>query len=301
MIARIVFSVLVSFLFLNPIVGQLDIETGSDIIVKMNDGNRYQGKLKAQADNTIVLMAEDLGEIILQKHKIRKVIPIQTENDHTYLYQNPNATRYLFAPSGYGLKKGEGYYHNFMAIYNSASYGITSNITIGLGIAPIVIDDFIPLTITPKVSIPVFEEKFNVGVGAIYARLNGEDLGVAYGVGTLGSRNKNVSIGMGWGLVNDEWSKRPLITVSGTWRLSKKWGFVTENWLIPSYDYQDGRRVNSYLPIVSYSARFIGEVLSIDMGFINQKDIAEVFPLGVPVVGVVFPFGKPYRYRKTNW
>ncbi len=285
------------------VLGQNKIENGSSVLIKMIDGNNYQGTLLGDTESDITIDTEKLGQLTISKADIKRMVPIYPNADGTatYLFQNPNATRNIFAPTGYGLRKGEGYYHNFMLLYNSVSLGITDNITIGVGLIPIIIDDFVPITITPKISFPIVENKINLGLGAIYLSINEEQVGIAYGVATIGSKDKNFSIGTGWGYVENEWSSRPVITLSGTYRIGNKWGVVTENWLLPSYNYSfDGERSKTYMPIFSYSARYIMEPLTIDFGFINLGEIAEVFPLGIPIVGIIIPFGKPYAYRKRS-
>ncbi|MEL6922985.1 MAG: hypothetical protein AAFO94_02980, partial [Bacteroidota bacterium] len=88
---------------------------------------------------------------------------------------------------------------------------------------------------------------------------------------------------------------RPVITISGMYRLSQRWGFITENWLIPTEGYSsDGNSIN-YHPIFSYGLRVINERITIDFGFIVEEDIVDVFKIGFPIVGIVLPFGKPYR------
>jgi len=296
---------IIFFLLISAVlIGQTQLEVGNQIKVKTKDGNLYQGELIEKNDDNLIINTEELGTITLAKSQINKLIPLYPSGDNKkgYLYDNPNATRNIFAPTGYGLRKGEGYYHNFMMLYNSASYGITNNITLGVGLVPIIIDKSIPFSITPKVSIPAIKDKLNFGVGAIYMNLNTEQVGIAYGVGTFGSRANNFSLGLGWGFVEDEWSERPVVTASGQLRIGKRWGLVTENWFLPTYEYTfEGLRKKNYQGLISYSARFIAHSLSIDFGFINHMDVIEVFPLGIPVIGVIIPFGSPYRYKKVKW
>lgn len=110
--------------------------------------------------------------------------------------ENPHATRYLFGPNGYGLRKGEGYYSNTWIFFNQLSYGFTDNFTVGAGVIPLFC---LPAPrrrsgSPPKFSIPVKKDVVNLGVGGLFATvLGGEDVGtfgIAYGQLTLGSRPK---------------------------------------------------------------------------------------------------------------
>jgi hypothetical protein len=114
-----------------------------------------------------------------------------------------------------------------------------------------------------------------VGGGILYINeftvlSNFKGLGIGYGSVTIGNENSNASLGAGWGFVGSAWSKKPIITLSGMTRVSRGFGLVTENWLIPTYS------------VFSYGVRFMSEKISIDVGLINSKDIVKIFPIGLP-------------------
>ena len=96
---------------------------------------------------------------------------------------------------------------------------------------------------------------------------------------TVGNENSNASLGVGWGFVGSDWSKKPVITLSGMTRVSGRIALITENWIIPGYT------------VFSYGLRFMGEKISIDIGLINSKDIIKIFPIGIPAfLDMVFKF-----------
>ncbi|MBE9480617.1 MAG: hypothetical protein IMY69_02855 [Bacteroidetes bacterium] len=45
------------------------------------------------------------------------------------------------------------------------------------------------------------------------------------------------------------------------------------------------------MAIFSYGVRFFGERISVDLGFINNKDIIEEIVIGIPYVDFVVKFG----------
>jgi len=205
-----------------------------------------------------------------------------------YWIPNPNPYRYFFGPSAIPLKKGEGYYQNAYLLLNSASVGITNNISIGAGFEIISTVTGHPVFfITPKVGFKV-ADKFHAGVGVLYANFGAfaaDDVarasaGVIYGVGTYGSNDHNITGGLGWGFFDGEFSKRPVVSVSGMTRLSRRLAFVSENYVIPP---------NGEL-IVSYGLRFFGEKIAVDLGFINQRDIFHSIVIGIPYVDFVIKF-----------
>jgi hypothetical protein len=140
--------------------------------------------------------------------------------------------------------------------------------------------------ITPKAGFKV-KENFHVGGGILYASapdLDSDDrysMGIAYGIGTFGTLDNNLTGGLGWGYVESEFSERPILTVAGMTRVSKKLALVTENWFIP---------VDNYYSVISYGVRFFGEKLAVDLAFINNANIARILFIGIPYVDFVVKF-----------
>lgn len=268
--------------------------------VKMNDGNTFFGKQIALTDTHIIIETESLGKMNLPREnvKIFKVINKPTRSTSgQYWYENPNATRNVFTPTGYSLRKGEGYYQNLMLFYNQVSYGFTDRFTIGLGVETISIlngfenDTGIGYSITPKFSFPIQEEKLNIGLGALLINIPFRDddqlldLATLYGVTTFGTRDRNVSLGIGFGAIDGEFSGRPVVTISGNLRVSERFALTTENWILPNDD---------SVVILSLGGRIIGNNVTWDISFIGATDVDGVGELGilpVPVVGLVAPFG----------
>ncbi|MCX7986219.1 MAG: hypothetical protein N2662_04720, partial [Bacteroidales bacterium] len=107
------------------------------------------------------------------------------------------------------------------------------------------------------------------------------NMGILYSIATYGNTDNNVTMGLGWGFIGEELAKRPVITISGMKRVSRKVGLVTENWIIPA----DG-----YKAVFSYGVRFFGEKIAIDLAFYNEKEIAQYLIIGIPYVDFVVKF-----------
>ena len=248
-------------------------------LIKVEDGNEYLGTILEENEDFLTMKTKTFAELKIKKSAIksREVVNSDQLHEGEYWFENPNATRNLFGPTGYGLRKGEGYYQNFLLAYNSVSYGFTDNFTLGVGLIPVIIDDAFFYSITPKVSIPVQENKLNIGGGLLFMGVAGEHFGIAYGVTTIGSRDKNFSFGLGYGFADGELADRPTITLSGMIRISKKFAFVTENWILSDFF------------LLTYGGRLIFEGISVDIGFANSGDTG-LF-LGIPIAGITVPFG----------
>lgn len=270
-----------------------NINVGSSIdstkiyTIELKDGSIFIGNILQQDSINIVLRTSSIPKIEIPVSKIKSIDEVDKSNfkDGSYWYPNPHATRYFYGPSAIGLKKGEGYYQNTYLLLNSFNVGITDNISIGGGLE--LISTFAardPLFfITPKVSFKV-AEKFHAGSGVLYARIPEEgSLGTIFATGTYGTTDNNITCSLGWGFVNSEFSKRPIITLSGMRRISKRAALVTENWLIP---------IDGYNGLFSYGVRFFGEKIAVDLAFINNRDLAKIIIIGIPYVNFTVKFGK---------
>lgn len=102
---------------------------------------------------------------------------------------------------------------------------------------------------------------------------------------TLGNHNNNLTAGVGWGYAEGKFSSKPIITVSGMARASRRIAFVSENWIAPV-----GNEEGKLYGVFSYGIRFLGEKNSVDLGFLNNKDIAKGLIIGIPWLDFVINF-----------
>lgn len=282
-----------------------ELKLGSSIHIETNDGNDFMGTLIFMDSVLVRIKTEKLGELSIKKIDIKVIESIQEIQVHggAYWYENPNAGRYLFAPSAYNLKEGEGYYQNIWVFMNQVSYGFTDHFTCGLGIVPLFLfgresAQYSPMWVTPKFLFGNGERKFNFSVGAIafFVPFGGDETrgtaGILYGLGTYGNRNNNLSIGLGWGFARSQgdglWGKRPTINISGMYRLSKSSYLVTENWFTA---FGEGDFVSN-VNVISGAYRYAGKHASIDLGLFSPISNENEGFFALPWLGVTLPFGK---------
>lgn len=264
----------------------------SSVRIEMLDGTVLLGKIKSRGEGALSITTISGVEANVPLNQIKEMTTISTASIHKgeYWFENPNATRYLFGPSAFNLKKGEGYYQNTYLLLNSFNYGVTDYFSIGGGIELLTLFNGSPaFVLTPKVGFQT-GPKTSLGGGILYANLGDigdrSNFGIAYGVVTKGTVDKNFTVGLGWGIIDNEFSSRPIITFSGMTRLSKKIALVSENWIVPA---------DIYYPLFSYGIRFFGEKMAIDLAFINNPDIASEVVIGIPYVDFMVKFGRPKR------
>lgn len=259
--------------------------------VELIDGSTFVGKIIQQDSLHVVMQTSVLSRLEIPLTKIKHLEEINTSQykKGEYWFDNPHASRYLIGPSAFNLKKGEGYYQNTWIFLNSFNVGITNHISVGGGLE--FLSTFGSLTqgafqpiffLTPKASFQV-SERFHAGAGILYIHVPGNEAngGICYGMATYGNTNNNVTAGFGWFFSDFSFNSRPVITLSGMKRISRKVGLISENWIIPT---------NGYTGLFSYGIRFFGEKMAVDLAFINNRDIFDFLFIGIPYVDFVVKF-----------
>ena len=261
----------------------------NQVSIETTDGNEFFGEITKEDSLSIVLKTRKLGEITIYKVDIksRKDVKIQQIKGGKLWFSNPQSTRYLWSPNGYGLKKGEGYYQNIWVLWNQVSYGVTNNFSVGGGVIPLFLFGGAPtpIFVTAKFSIPVVKNKVNIGGGAIAGAVLGDELGfgILYGLSTFGTPDNNVSVGLGYGFTGEGWISSPLININGMFRITNRGYFITENY----YMNIDGESAI----FLSLGGRWIIKKAALDYGIILPI-IEDVGFIGIPWLGFTIPFGK---------
>lgn len=290
------FTVLAFLWSMNVTHAQIKVMQDSTYIFEMKDGNTYMGKVNIIEKDEIYEVTTNVGVLTIRQENIvmiKKATEMEVKKGE-YWMTNPHSSRYFYSPSGYGLRKGEGYYQNAWIFFNQVSYGISDYFTLGAGLMPVFlfgVTEVIPVWITPKVNIPYQNGKGAFGAGSIlFGALGSEGsdqgVGILYGTNTFGTRDKQLTLGIGFGYSTEEgFSDVPVFNVSGLVRTSKNWAFVTENYLLTFEEFG---------ALISGGARYMGKRLAIDMG-----GFIPVFPgidriFVAPWLSISVPFGKRY-------
>ena len=261
--------------------------------VETRDGNEYFGRILEQNNDQLRLETEKLGIITIRMMEIVDIDFVNRKEikDEKYWFENPQSTRHFWSPNGYGLKRGEGYYQNIWVLFNQVSVGITDHFSIGAGAVPLFLfaGTSTPAWLTPKFSIPV-QDNFSIGAGGLFGTVLGEQdtgFGIAYGLLTVGSRDQNMTLGMGYGYAGKTWATTPAISLSALIRTGARGYIVTENYYLSS----GGEGVL----LLSFGGRRIIKKTGLDFGVFISAVTGGGF-LAVPWLGVTVPFGKRPGY-----
>jgi len=254
------------------------------------DGNEFTGTIMSQDQEKLLLKTALLGEITIQKKNVRDIAIVDPKQmkGGVLWRDNPQSSRYFWAPNGYGIKKGQGYYQNVWIMVNQWTYAPSNNFSLGVGLIPLFLfgGASTPIWMTAKFSVPLKADKINLGAGILSGTVVGEEqtgFGIGFGIMTFGSRDKNVSLGMGYGYTAGDWAKRPMVTFSSMIRTGPRGYFLTENYYMNAGGEQT--------VIISLGGRSMLKRVGIDYGLFMPISEGLGF-VAIPWLGLTAPLGK---------
>lgn len=236
--------------------GHVVSETATEVEFRL-----MSGALVTAARERIVILRPVLGRVI--KGEFRR--------------EDPNNTRLLFAPTGRALPKGHAYLGVYEVSMPFVQVGLTDRISIGGG-TPLIVgfdESHRPFWVTPKVQV-LSRGGVHVAAGLFHGfNLDGDSLGVAYGVVTRDGESGSATVGAGIGYTSDG-SRGGVVMAGADAPLRRNMKLVTENYLWNSGG------------IASAGVRFFGDNLSADLalGIVMTSDGA----FGAPIVNFVYRF-----------
>lgn len=258
------------------------------VLVALRNGREIIGVITHQVLDEITLRTKNNTEVLISWSQISSIMNIEKEDVNqsgVYLKPNLQSTRYFFGPNGHGLKKGEGYYQNVWIFFNQVSVGVTDNFSVSAGMVPAFLfaGDPTPVWVIPKVSFSIVEDVVSIGAGGLFGTVigDGTSFGIGFGSLTLGDRNHNFSVSVGYGMSDGEWSENPVITISGMTRISSKTYLLTENFIFLEN-----------MTILSFGARSFAGKVGVDYGLFIPMFTESTETFAIPWLGLTVPFGK---------
>lgn len=192
-------------------------------------------------------------------------------------------------PSGFGPEQGELYYQNLSLFFNQVQYGASDQFSIGFTFELFSLFTALDsgfyqpgFAISPKVTIPLIEEEVHLGMGAMFVEIPDSDefldLGLVLGSATYGDASRHISAGLGFGLVEGDFSVLPVFLCSGQYQLARRWHFMAENFWIPAGN----------LGLFNFGFRYRGHQIHWDIGLIIAGEEDRRFE-HLPLIGLVVP------------
>jgi hypothetical protein len=261
--------------------------------IVMRDGSRLAGRIVAVSSDSIC-MQRIAGVVSVSRSNVKEVRQFSATRlrNGEYWPAHPNATTLLFSSTAYPLARGDRYYWTAWFLLHGVVVGVTDRLTVGGGGTFIPSADFgenifflaPKLTLTsgtgPQAAIGAFAGSWP-GSGDEGRR----SIGFLYGAGSVGSREKNFTAGLGWGYAGSSVARRPFVMVGGLIRGSRQVALISENWFAPDQnDFED----KGYQGLMSLGLRFIGHRVSFDVAYVGR--VREPDFVGVPWVGLAVKF-----------
>jgi len=262
--------------------------TGPERVVRieLRDGTRLVGRIVADEPERLRVQTLEGLEIEVPRSAI---VSLRTDGEAGPARSDPNYSRLMFAPTGRPLRKGDGYFSDYELLFPGVAYGVTDNLSLAAGVS------VIPglglgeqlFYVSPKLGFRL-SDRAALSAGGLVAGSGtdeGWSAGILFAVGTFGSENKSVSVGVGMGreLGNHDGRTRPILMVGGELPLARSVSLVSENWLVHDVPFKEQP--------FGLALRFHGSRLSADVGLILVAEVLEEgFPL--PWVSVSYHFGR---------
>lgn len=200
--------------------------------VRLGDGSVIYGRIAEVDAERVVLTTVGGGRLEVERSQIREVRPAAGRVvDGEHWSEDPGGTRLFFTATGRSLREGESYVGTYLVVLPFAAVGVTDRITIAGG-APILFGEFEPVYLAPKVQI-ARSPTAQASVGTLAFLLDDEVVGIAYGVGTFGSADKALSVGVGFFYAGGDVANEPAFMVGGETRVSRRVKLLTENYILP--------------------------------------------------------------------
>ena len=212
-----------------------DIPAPSDTIyeVRLSDGTVTFARIVAVDQEMVTLTTIAGGRLEVERSHIVALSRATGEVvNGEFWNEDPGGTRLFFAPTGRTLRKGESFIGSYLFVFSFVAGGLTDRFMIGAG-APVLLGEPQPFYIAPKVLI-VDGPSAHISLGTLHALLGDDNFGIAYGVGTFGSTDRALSVGLGWLYTGfDLHSREPTFMFGGETRVSRRIKLMSENYILP--------------------------------------------------------------------
>jgi hypothetical protein len=246
----------------------------------LTDGSTLYGSIESIVDDSITFRTIANAVLTISRSNIHDLRVVSGHLvDGELRPQDPQQTRLFFGPTGKSLERGDAYAGLYYFHVPFFQVGVTDRFSIGGG-SPILVSlltgEF-GVWITPKLQV-VASDRVQAAIGTISTIGDGPDVGLLYGVSTIGGPDRSVSLGLGYGYHG----ANGLVVMAGAEaRTSRRVKWMTENWFTP-----DGKGV------FGGGFRLLGERFSGDVGLmlVVNRDEPHRSVLPLPVFGVAWHF-----------
>jgi len=208
---------------------------GNNYSFEIKDGSNRSGRLDSLNAVYYYINNPSIGVDRISIKSVSKVKAIKLNKDG--YFSNPHYSRYFFGPSAIPHPKGELYWNNIWIEYNTIQYGVTDNLSVGMGgLLFTSLGGYTTLLPNAKYSFKL-NEKSHLALGGLMLVLNTSSKTISnslpFVVYTYGDSEANISFGGGWAHEKTNgWSKKPTGYIAGIKRVARNWVVQGEAYLL---------------------------------------------------------------------
>jgi len=249
--------------------------------VELVDGSvLYARVTTSTVAGRVVLVTSGGARLELESSQIRAIRPATGRVvEGEYWPADASATRLFFTATGRSLRAGQAYVGTYLIILPFVAIGITDRLTFAAG-APVLTGELEPFYVAPKLQL-VRTAGAELSIGTLAFFFHDETVGIAYGVGTFGSSDGALTLGLGFGYSGTDFSSQPVAMVGGETRVGRRVKLLTENYFLPG---ETGL-------VFSGGIRFVGDRLSTDVGVAGAAADGAA-GCCVPLINFSYAFGR---------
>ena len=246
-------------------------------VVYLNDGSIIKGIIIETEPNQYIKIKS--GENIFV-YQLNQIDIIKKEEIEGYSFEDPNSSRYFFAPTASPIGLGNSYIRTTWLFFPSYGFSLSQNVSAEIGISVLPGGDFEDQLkfFSFKYSTNKIDNKWYGSYGLLYIGQIEFGAGFIFSSFTKGDNNNNISITPGLAYVKNDFelifAENITLVFSAKKRLGNSLSLVSENWTFINE--------GSVLIMSNSGFRFFGRRLSVDFSwpfFFSSEGSGVGFPL----------------------
>ena len=266
-----------------PTLAQVEVEalTAGETLyeIRLTDGSVLFARVTEVESETIVLVTSAGARLEVERSQIREARVAEGRLvEGEFWREDQNLSRLFFTATGRALDKGKAYVGTTLIVLPWVAVGVSDRVTLAAG-APLFFSEAQWFYVAPKVQL-VRTPTAQISVGTLLVVIDDERVGINYGVGTFGTPDNSLTVGLGFGFAGDDFSSQPVAMIGGEALVSRRIKLITENYFLPG---ETG-------VLFSGGLRIIGERFSTDLALAGGAGDGDFFCC-VPLVSFSYAFG----------
>lgn len=262
--------------------------------VKTVDGQSLSGHIVTLSDSVVVLRLQSGGKVTLDRRSVASIEvqrSLYKSGSGELWYRDVNRTRYLYSPSAFMLKRGEGSFSQKELMFSSWSFGVTDHLS--LQVSSVVpawfANDGFNLILGAKAGGSITDEfALAGGIQTFLVPASTGTLDLPFVSATVGDDRGNVTLTLSEPFVTGQSSSGfgdlSWYALCGNLRLGRRTALVTENWLFKLGEDVGDDEVHT---VESLALRVFGEHIAVDVGAFFGKG----FDIPIPWLDFTYNFG----------